>query len=280
MTAASGAYRLEARDLHFSRGEKAVLRGATLGLGESEVIALLGANGAGKSTLFRLLLGLLKPSAGEVFLDGVGLRAFSAQEIARRVAYVPQSHVAPFPYLVRDIVMLGRLAHTGLFRAPSQLDGEAVERALSQLGITHLAERRYTEISGGERQLALIARALAQGAQTLVLDEPFRGLDFGYEQRLLLHLRELARSGRAILVSTHNPEHALGLASRVVVLREGKIIADGPPRSVVTAPMLHRLYGVEVLAVDDAFGVRRFVPLAAGVAPTPRRAEKDAAARS
>ncbi|BDV38627.1 iron ABC transporter ATP-binding protein [Methylocystis bryophila] len=249
--------------MRFSHGAKAVLRGASLGLREGEVVALLGANGAGKSTLFRLLLGLSRPSGGEVLLDGSSLRAFTARQVAQSLAYVPQNHSAPFPYRVSDIVMLGRLAHSGLFRAPSQSDRENVERALAQLEIAHLAERRYTEVSGGERQLALIARALAQGAPTLIMDEPLRGLDFGYEQRVLLHMRELARTGRAILVSTHNPEHALSFADRVVVLCEGRITADGPPRAVVTSETLRGLYGVEVVAVDDLSGARRFIPCAA-----------------
>jgi iron complex transport system ATP-binding protein len=252
--------RLEGRDLFFSRGERPILSGASLTLREGEIITLLGANGAGKSTLFRLLLGFLKPERGAVELDGKKLASYSRREAARSIAYVPQSHAAPFPYRVRDVTALGRIAQSGLLRPPGREDGQAVAAALEKLGITHLADRRYTEISGGERQLTLIARALAQGARMLIMDEPMTGLDYGYQHKMLAQLSALARDGCGVLVSTHNPEHALLVADRVAILENGRITADGPAPEVVTSAMIERIYGVCVETVNDERGVRRLLP--------------------
>jgi iron complex transport system ATP-binding protein len=180
--------------------------------------------------------------------------------LAQRIAYVPQAHVAPFPYKVHEVVLLGRLAETGIFRTPQAADHRAVDDVLERLAITHLAARRYTEISGGERQLTLIARALAQGANILVMDEPMTGLDYGYQVRLLQHLVDLARSGRTILLSTHNPEHAVQAATRIAVLRDGAIMADGPPEQIITPSLIRALYGVAVSTLTNVEGLMVIVP--------------------
>lgn len=274
MTAAANATEyLEARAVHFRRGARVILDDITIRLHTGEIVALLGANGAGKSTLFRILLGFLKPERGEIRLDGKLLADFSRRTLAQRIAYVPQAHVAPFPYKVHDVVLLGRLAETGIFRTPQAADHRAVAEVLERLTITHLSARRYTEISGGERQLTLIARALAQGANILVMDEPMTGLDYGYQVRLLQHLVDLARSGRAILLSTHNPEHAVQAASRIAVLRDGAIMADGPPAQIITPSLIRALYGVGVSTLTNADGRTVIVPtmeraLDAGSVPT------------
>ncbi|ABA05332.1 ABC transporter, ATPase subunit [Nitrobacter winogradskyi Nb-255] len=251
---------LEARTVHFRRGTRVILDDITISLKSGEIVALLGANGAGKSTLFRILLGFLKPERGELRLNDSRLAEFSRRALAQRIAYVPQAHVAPFPYKVRDVVLLGRLAETGIFRAPQAADYRAVDEVLERLAITHLALRRYTEISGGERQLTLIARALAQGAGILILDEPMTGLDYGYQVRLLKHLVDLAGSGHAILFSTHNPEHAVRVATRIVVLRDGAIMADGPPAQIITPSLIRALYGVAVSTLTDVEGQMVIVP--------------------
>jgi iron complex transport system ATP-binding protein len=238
---------ISAADLRFARSGREVLRGVNLHLDEGEIVALLGANGAGKSTLFRLLLGLLKPTKGQVLLDGTPLQNIGRRAIARRLAYVPQSHVTPFPYTVAEIVTLGRLPGTGLIRSPSREDKQIVASVMERLSIGHLGERPYSEISGGERQLALIARALAQGAGAIIMDEPLTGLDYGYQIRLLCHLNSLAREGLSILFSTHNPEHAALTANRIAVLNDGRIAADGEPDVIVTAEMIRAIYGVDVV---------------------------------
>lgn len=261
MTGAPPTECLEACDVHFRRGTRTILGGVKLSLRSGEIVALLGANGAGKSTLFRILLGFLKPERGEVRLDGVPLGIFSRRALAQRIAYVPQAHVAPFPYSVRDVVLLGRLAETGIFRAAKAADHQVVNEILERLAITHLAERPYTEISGGERQLTLIARALAQGASILVMDEPMTGLDSGYQVRLLQQLVSLAGTGHTIVFSTHNPEHAVQIATRIAVLRDGAIMADGPPAEIITPPLIHTLYGVEVSTLTNADGQMLIVPV-------------------
>lgn len=240
--------------LAFSWRRRPVLDGISFCLQPGEVVALLGANGAGKSTLLRLLLGLLQPDAGTVSLAGRPLGSWRQRDIARQLAYVPQVHVTPFPYSVREVVLLGRLPASGLFRSPSRDDHACAEQALAHLGIAHLAARPYSEISGGERQLALIARALAQGARLLVMDEPATGLDYGHQLRLLDRLGALAAEGYGVLMTTHHPDHALQAAHRVLLLRHGRIEADGPPHRVVTSDNIHRLYGVAVAAVQAADG--------------------------
>lgn len=261
MTAAATATEyLEARAVHFRRGMRVILDDITIRLHSGEIVALLGANGAGKSTLFRIMLGFFKPERGEVRLNGKPLADFSRRALAQRIAYVPQAHVAPFPYKVRDVVLLGRLAETGIFRAPQAADRRAVDEVLERLAITHLAARRYTEISGGERQLTLIARALAQGASILVLDEPMTGLDYGYQVRLLQHLVDLAGGGRTVLLSTHNPEHAVQAATRIAVLRDGVIMADGPPEQIITPSLIRVLYGVAVSTLTNIEGRMVIVP--------------------
>ncbi len=238
---------IAARELHFGYGAGApVLAGASLAARAGEVLALLGANGGGKSTLMRLLLGLLRPAMGDVFLDDRPLAGWTRREIARRVAYVPQGQAMPFPYRVRDLVALGRIPRTGLWGRLSRDDRDAVDAALARLGIADLGERPYTELSGGQRQLCLIARALAQEARVVVMDEPATGLDYGNQWRLLALVRSLAAEGRAFVLSSHNPDHVLGAASRAVLLHQGRIIADGAPEVVVTPELVARLYGLRV----------------------------------
>jgi iron complex transport system ATP-binding protein len=246
--------KLIARNLRFSYRQRTVLDGIDLRLEHGEVVCLLGANGAGKSTLLRLLLGLLKPADGQISLGDRPLEQWPRRQLARQLAYVPQVHVTPFPYTVSEVVLLGRLPASNLFHAPRVADHTVVEQVLTHLGIAHLAQRPYTEISGGERQLALIARALAQGARLLIMDEPATGLDYGHQLRLLERLAGLAAEGYGVLMTTHHPEHALIAASRVLLMRNGQIEADGPPQQVVNTAAIERLYGVPVDALLDREG--------------------------
>lgn len=234
---------LAARLISFSRGQRAILDGINLSVSQGEVVALLGPNGAGKSTLFRILLGLLKPDRGCGTLNGSNIADLRRREVARQIAYVPQGHVTPFPYMVADVILLGRLPHNGVFVEPTTKDRSVVEDVAAQLGLTPLLSRPCTEISGGERQLVLIARAIAQEARFFVLDEPLTGLDFGYQMRVLQLLATLAAEGRGVLFSTHHPEHALQIAHRAAILKDARIIADAPPAEVVTCEMIERLYG-------------------------------------
>jgi iron complex transport system ATP-binding protein len=248
------AVKLEARALGYGYPGRQVGRGLDLTLGAGEVLCVLGPNGGGKTTLFRTLLGLLAAQAGEVLLEGQALAQLARAQVARRVGYVPQGHVAKFAYTVREAVLMGRTAHVSLFAAPGEADRQAAARAIAALGIESLADRVVTELSGGERQLAMIARALAQGARALVLDEPTASLDFGNQVRVLREIRRLATEGYAIVFSTHDPGQAFLAASRVLLLAHGGVLRQGAPQEVITAENLHAVYGVEVrvAALDGA----------------------------
>jgi iron complex transport system ATP-binding protein len=247
---------LGCRDIVFARGASRILDGASLALGSGDVVALLGVNGAGKSTLLRILLGLLRPQQGSVLLNGRPLDAYRRREVAALLAYVPQSHVATFPFTVRQVVGMGRLPHAGLDLRLGRDDEAAIAAPMERLRIDHLAARSYTELSGGERQRVLLARALAQQAPILVMDEPFGGLDFGQQTRLLALFEELAAEGHAILHTTHLPEHALRGASRAVLLQRGRVIADGTPDQVITAATMNAFYDVDMAQID--VGAHRF----------------------
>jgi iron complex transport system ATP-binding protein len=238
---------LAAHGLGFGYGAKVVGRDVDLEVRPGEVLCLLGPNGSGKTTLFKTMLGLLPAQAGEVRLEGVPLAGLDRAEIARRVAYVPQAHAAHFPFRVIDMVVMGRTAHLGLFAAPGAEDRRMAREALATLGIAELAESEYTRISGGQRQLALVARALAQNAPAIVMDEPTASLDFGNQVVVLSEVRRLARRGLAVVLSTHDPDHAFSIGDRVALLDSGRLIAQGAPREVLTPERLRAVYGVSVV---------------------------------
>ncbi|WP_063336386.1 ABC transporter ATP-binding protein [Pelobacter seleniigenes] len=246
---------IEIDQLSFGYTDQPVLDDISMRVESGEVVALLGPNGSGKTTLLKLLLGLFKPLRGQVRLNGRRIDAFSAKQLARNVAYVPQVHRMAFGYSVLDIVLMGRMSHKGMFFSYSKSDEKIAREALERMGIAHLGERPYTEISGGERQLTLIARALTQGAEIFVMDEPVNGLDYGHQIRLLSRIAELAASGYTFIKTTHYPDHALWISDRVVMLKEGKILADGPAHKVVCRQNLSALYNAQVDVCAVAGGV-------------------------
>jgi iron complex transport system ATP-binding protein len=253
---------LEATDLAFGYPERPVGRNVSLAVHRGEVVCLLGPNGCGKTTLFKTLLGLLPPQGGRVSLDGEPLGGLARADIARRIAYVPQAQVAPFPFAVIDLVLMGRVAHRGLFAAPGEDDRRIARAALDELAIAHLADRDVTRLSGGQRQLVLIARALAQAAPMIVMDEPTASLDFGNQVRVLSEIRRLTGGGAGIILATHDPDHALAIADRVILMKEGTIVASGTPETTLTPARLADVYDVDVtierLAGGQAVCVPRF----------------------
>jgi iron complex transport system ATP-binding protein len=237
--------------------DRVVGRGLDVTLAPGEVLALLGPNGSGKTTLLKTLLGLLAPLAGEARIDGRSLASYSIRERARRIAYVPQLHNPTFAFTVETVVLMGRTAHGNLFSRPSAKDREVAARALGEFGIETLATRPYTMISGGERQLVL----LAQEPQFIVLDEPTASLDFGNQGKVMREIRALAASGRGVLFTTHDPNHALRAADRAYLLRDGARVAEGAVRDVLTRPQLEALYGAPVETLTDpASGQTAFLP--------------------
>jgi iron complex transport system ATP-binding protein len=259
---------LVARALDFGYGRRRVGHGVDLALAPGEVLCLLGPNGSGKTTLIRTLLGLLPPLAGAVELEGRDLAQWSDAERARRLAYVPQAAETYFDFSLLEMVEMGRTAQRGLLARPGAHDREIARACLDKLGIGALAARPIHGVSGGERQLALIARALATEARMLVLDEPTANLDFGNQTRVLEEVARLRGAGIGILLCTHDPDHAFRVADRALLLQEGKVLAQGDVGEILVAQNLTRLYGitVHVAEVETPDGRRRVcvpVPAAA-----------------
>ena len=266
--------RLEASGLAIGYPGRLVGAGISLALDGGEVLGLLGPNGAGKTTLFRTLLGLQRPLGGAVTVDGQELAAMRPEEIARRLAYVPQAHATEFSYSVLDVVLMGRTARIGAFSSPGARDTRLARERLDSLGIGALAGADYTRISGGQRQLVLIARALAQEAPILVMDEPTASLDFGNQALVLERIRELAAGGYGVLLSTHDPDHVLVLAGRAAIMAEGSLLATGVTGDVVTGAMLSRIYGTPVAVEETPSGQRVCVPAAKRrLSPSPSACE-------
>ena len=253
--------KLEGRDLTIGYADHTVGRNLTVVLSTGEVLALLGPNGGGKTTLLKTLLGLIKPKAGEVALGDKPLGRYSIRERARTVAYVPQVHIGTFTFTVETVVLMGRTAHGNLFSAPSAHDRDVAQAVLDRFGIAQLSSRPYTMISGGERQLVLLARALAQEPQFIVLDEPTASLDFGNQGKVMAEIRALAASGHGVLFTTHDPNHALRAADRAYLLRQGTRIAEGPVKTVLERAQLEALYGAPVERLTDPdTGAVAFLP--------------------
>ncbi len=255
--------RLEAIKLAFGYPERPVGQDASLSVETGEILCLLGPNGCGKTTLFKTLLGLLPAQGGEVTLDGASLAALTRPEIARRIAYVPQAQQMPFPYEVLDVVLMGRISHRGLFAGPGPADVSAALAALADLGIADLAHRDMTRLSGGQRQLVMIARAIAQSAPIIVMDEPTASLDFGNQVRVLTEIRNLASRRTAIVLSTHDPDHAFAVATRVILMTDGHFVAAGTPGEVLRADRLEKVYGVKVSVEKLSSGATVCAPLLA-----------------
>jgi len=238
--------RMKIEDLHFSYGSHQVLKGVSFGVEDSGFISLLGPNGAGKSTLFRCMLGLLEPSGGSVHICGRNIRAMPAAELAHRVAYIPQSHSPVFNFSVFDVVLMGTTSQLSRFASPGKKQEQLAEAAMERIGIAHLKNRGCGNISGGERQLALIARAIAQQAKILVMDEPSASLDYGNKLRVMETVKGLTREGYTVIQSTHDPDQAYLYSDKIIALFDGKIIASGTPRETISSGLISTLYGVDV----------------------------------
>ncbi len=233
-----------ARGIRAGYGERAVLRGIDLTARGGELVALVGPNGAGKSTLLRVLAGLLSPSSGTVTVDGIDITSLDRGAIARRIAVVPQVFETLFPFTVREIVALGRTSRLGPLGTLGSDDARAVARALAEIGASELAERRIDRISGGERQRAVLAMAIAHESDVLLLDEPTAHLDAAHQRATLARVARLARDrGLAVIAVLHDLNLASALASRVVVLADGVVVRDGEAGQVITSELVARVFG-------------------------------------
>jgi iron complex transport system ATP-binding protein len=236
--------RLSAERLGVVLGGRRVLSGANIVAGSNELIAVVGPNGAGKSTLLRSLAGLLRPSEGTVALDGRPLSDWPRVGLARAVAYLPQQRAVHWPLTVERVVALGRLPHGGGLDASGQQHRMAVERALTAMDLLDLRRRLATELSGGELARTLLARTLAQEADVLLADEPTAGLDPAHQLSLFDRLRRMAGQGRSVVVALHDLSLAARFCDRVMVLKDGTSVADGPPDAVLTPGLLGDVYGI------------------------------------
>jgi len=243
---------VDIQDLGFAYGEAVILHDLTMAAGPSEVFAIVGPNAAGKTTLLRCVERVLAPRTGTIRIDGNDLKSLSARDVSKRAASVPQSHIPSFPYIVQDIVLMGRNPYLGAASQPGPYDVEVARGALEELGIGGIANRPYTQLSGGQLQLVLIARALAQEAQVLLLDEPTAHLDFRNRHLVLATIRDLAvRHGLTVMMTVHDPNDAMQYADRVGLVSDGGLLALGSPDEVLTPENLERLYGMPIDVLTD-----------------------------
>ncbi len=238
--------KLEAKDLQCGwEPQNPTQRYISFSVENGEVCCILGPNGCGKSTLLKTILGLLPRQSGLVTIDGKDIARCSPKERSKLLAYVSQAHTPPFAYRVRDVVLLGRVAQIGS-QQPTADDYCIADNALADMGVYHLRNALYTDISGGELQLVMIARAVAQQPQILVLDEPTAALDYGNAMRVIGKLRELSYRGYGVIMTTHSPDHAFMLDSNVLLLQKGKPMQFGRAVDIITEANMRSAYGVDV----------------------------------
>lgn len=242
-----------------------VLNNVSFSLASGEIVCLLGSNGVGKTTVFRTMMGFIKPIDGNVFLNETDIRKMTIKDFSKVVAYVPQSHDFSFSYSVLDVVVMGCAANMSWLNSPGKKEYIIAKNILAFLGIEHLSEKMYTKISGGERQLVLIARALAQKPKLLLMDEPTANLDYGNQILIIQVLKKLKNSGLGILMTTHNPDHAFLCGDRVVMLINADEILNGGVDDIITKENLYKSYGVQVEIVTNEFSngqtVKNCIPL-------------------
>lgn len=245
---------IEVRNLDFSYGAHVVLRDVGFSAPDGGLLAVLGPNGAGKTTLFKCILGILRHYDGSIRVDSADARALSPRALAHRIAYIPQAQAQAFGYSALEMVEMGTSHGVSPVSVPGFREAEAAREALERLKIGHLAEATFAHLSGGERQLVLIARALAQNARTLLMDEPTASLDYGNQNRVLQVVRGLADEGYAVVMSTHNPQHALWYADAALALSNSRVAAFGAPEDVVNAGLIETLYGVRARMIETETG--------------------------
>jgi len=234
---------IEIKNLTFGYDkDKNVLEDLNLAIKENTINAILGANGGGKSTLLDCLVGINKPSSGEIFIKEKTNESYSNKEFAREVAYISQNTIINIDYSVREFILFGRNPYLGIGQSPSKEDYGKAEMYANKIGIASLLNKSITKISGGERQLAFICRALVQESDIFIFDEPLSALDFGNQNKLLMIFKELQKEGKTIIFTTHNPNQVLDLNCNVIVLDNKSIIAEGEASKIVTEELLESIY--------------------------------------
>ena len=252
-----GQTAMRVQNLSFAYGAKKVLNNISLEISAGRLCGLLGPNGSGKTTLFKCCLGFLKPGSGQIILGDQPLASYSPRHLAAHVAYVPQEHQPAFPYLVREMVEMGRTPHLGAMPTLSKHDHHAVDHALERVGLRKLAEENYNHLSGGQRQLVLVARALAQEASLMFLDEPTASLDFSNQLIVWEAVRNIAAEGLGVVICCHDPNHILWFCDEVAALKGGQLLAMGQVNEIMTRELLEELYQRTINT--EQVGARTFI---------------------
>ncbi len=251
---------LEVRELSFSyqnnhnktTKKRKTLDSISFTVARGDIFSIIGPNGSGKTTLLKCLSGILPPQAGGIYIEGENLKDLTAKEIARIIAYVPQIHTPVFPYSVTEVVAMGRAPHIGTFESPKKQDFEIAHSKMEQLGITHLAPREYTSLSGGEMQLVLIARALTQEPKVLILDEPTSHLDFKNSILVFEKINQLANTtGISIVMSMHDPNYTLMYSNKSAFIKEGMVLYIGKPSEIINEKTIKEIYDVDVRTISS-----------------------------
>lgn len=237
---------VEVNSLSFSYGKREILNDISFSAGSGELVSIIGRNGVGKSTLIKCILGLLKDYDGKIFINGLDTKLLGASRLAALAAYIPQESSPVFNFSVMDMALMGTCPNIGCFSSPGKLQKEAAINALSRLGIEHMKNRFFHQLSGGEKQLVIIAKALAQGAKTLIMDEPTSSLDFGNQIKTLEQIRALCDDGYTVIQCTHNPEHSYIFSDKVVALKDGRLKTVGKPDEVLSCELVSDIYGLEL----------------------------------
>jgi len=226
-------------------------------LEDGEVMSILGPNGCGKTTLLKSINSLIKIHSGSISINNQDTGNLHRVDIAKAIGYVPQLHQPAFPFSVMDAVLVGRAPHLGMLESPQAKDVKIAEEAIERMGITYLRDKPYTQISGGERQLVIFARVLAQQPSLLLLDEPTSHLDFGNQIRLLELVQKLAATGLPIIMTSHFPDHAFLVSSKVALMKKGEFIDIGSPDNVINEINLEKVYNIKVKVINVDSGVNR-----------------------
>ncbi|WP_406536885.1 ABC transporter ATP-binding protein [Methanobrevibacter sp.] len=251
----------EVKNISFSYDGDEIFSDISFSIDKGDVLCILGPNGTGKTTLIKCLNGLHHIDSGEILINGQSIKKLSFREISTHIGYIPQSHVPSFPFKVLDVVVMGRAPYLNLTDSPKKEDMEIALNSLKALGIDHLKDKEYTNLSGGERQLVFLARVLCQKPDILILDEPTSHLDFGNQIKLLEIIDNLAKSGLSIIMSSHFPDHAFLSSTKVAIMKNKKFIDFGSPDDVVTESNLRKAYSIDVKLIELDNNRKVCVPL-------------------
>lgn len=249
---------LEVKNLVSGYGKNDIVKNVSFKMEKGSFVCILGANGCGKTTLLKTILCMLPLRSGDVIIDDQNLHKMPEIERAKKIAYIPQAHMPPFPYTVEDVVLMGRTPYLDALSRITKQDKEISRIAMEHLGIIHLAKLCYTQLSGGQRQLVIIARAIAQEPDILIMDEPTNNLDFGNQYRVLEKVSGLVTTGLGVLMVTHDPDHALYCNDKVLIMENGKIIDKGSAQNIITKERIERLYDTRVKMVTVPLDESRF----------------------